>query len=212
MTTHRISKLATVAALAGIITAGVVWAAADQAASPFQLPPGWTAQDMAACMLAGTPGEPHKMMVQGEGTWTGQSTMWMFPGADPIKSGGLATVKPIMDGRYVQIEWTGEIPGMGAYHGMGINGYDNVKGQYVSTYIDNHSTGIVHGTGQLSPDQNTMTWTYHTTCPLTKKPTTLRQVETMHGEDAMTLEMYGADPKTGKEFKMLHIEYKREKQ
>lgn len=56
-----------------------------------------------------------------------------------------------------------------------------------------------------------MTWTYHYTCPVTKKPATLRQIETMQGPDAMTLEMFAADPKTGKEFKMMRIEFKRDK-
>jgi hypothetical protein len=109
-----------------------------------------------------------------------------------------------------QIEWSGEIPGMGAYHGMGLNGYDNAAGQYVSMFIDNHSTAIVHGTGKLSGDGNVMTWTYQYTCPVTKKPTTLRQIETMRGPDAMTLEMFGIEPKSGKEFKMMQIEFKRQ--
>ena len=43
---------------------------------------GWTAADMEACMLAGTPGKMHEHLVQGAGKWLGKSTMWMGPGGE----------------------------------------------------------------------------------------------------------------------------------
>ena len=175
-----------------------------------QLPPGWTAEDMQTCMLACTPGEMHKHLAQGVGVWHGTSTMWMAPGAEPATSDCTSTVTPIMDGRYTKIEWAGEMPGMGPYTGFGINGYDNVSQQFVSIWIDNHSTGIMNGVGKLSPDGKTMTSNYTHNCPLTKKPTTMREVETITGPNTKTFEMFGIDPKSGQEFKMMSIKLTKE--
>ena len=81
-----------------------------------------------------------------------KNTMWMFPGAEPMKSESTARITPMMDGRFIQCEMSGDMPGMGPYHGFGINGFDNVSQKFVSIWIDNHSTGIMSGAGKLSPD------------------------------------------------------------
>jgi hypothetical protein len=173
----------------------------------FKLPPGFTEEDMQACILAGTPGAMHKHLAKSVGTWQGKSTMWMAPGADPIKSECTSTVKPTMDGRFVQCEMTGEMPGMGPYHGLGIYGYDNVSQEFVCTWIDNHSTSMMNGVGELSDDGKTTTWNFTVNCPITKKPVAMREVETITGPKTKTLEMFGPDRQTGKEFKMMSIEF-----
>ena len=184
-------------------------AAAAGGQPEFKLPPGWTEADMQACMIAGTPGEQHKFLSRGVGVWDGKNTMWMSPGAEPMTCEVTCTVTSLMDGRYVHSEMKGEMPQMGPYHGMGITGYDNVAGRYVSTWVDNHSTGIMNGTGKLSKDGKVMTWEFSYHCPVTKKPTVLREVETITGADTKTLEMFGKEPKSGKEYKMMRIELTR---
>jgi hypothetical protein len=171
-----------------------------------QLPPGWTAEDMQACIIAGTPGEMHERLANDVGTWQGKTTMWMTPESEAMESQTKATIKPIMDGRYTKVKWEGEMPGMGPYQGFGIYGFDNVAQEFVAIWIDNHSTGIMKGTGKLSADGKTLTWTYTHNCPITKKPTTMRDVETLTGPNTKTLEMFGTDPKSGKEFKMMKVE------
>ncbi|MDB5319798.1 MAG: hypothetical protein JWN40_1429 [Phycisphaerales bacterium] len=179
---------------------------AAAAAPEMKLPPGWTMEDMQACMLAGAPGKMHEHLARGVGKWQGKNTMWMAPGAPPMVSDCNSTVTSIMDGHYVRVETVGEMPGMGLYNGQGTYGFDNVSGKFVSTWIDNHSTGIMTGTGQLSPDGKTLTWTFTYNCPLTKKPAIMRQIDTTTSPTTQTIEMYGADPKTGKEYKMVSIE------
>lgn len=176
-----------------------------------QLPEGWTQEDMQACMIAGTPGEQHADLAKSAGVWEGKCSMWMMPGADPMVSENTTTVTPIMDGRYVRVEMNGDMPGMGPHHAEGVYGYDNVSGQYVSTWIDNFSTGIMQGVGERSSDGKTLTWTYTYNCPLAKKPATMREVEQITGPDTKTLTIYGANPKTGEEYKMGFIEMKRVK-
>lgn len=174
-----------------------------------QLPPGWTEKDMQACMEAGTPGEMHQWLTEGAGKWTGKQTMWMAPDTDPMTSEVTMTITPILEGRYVKCEYAGEIPGMGPFLGYGLTGYDNVARKFQGTWIDNHSTGIMTGTGELSSDNKTLTWTYTYNCPITLKPTKMREIDRITGKDTRSMEMHGVDPKSGKEFKMMEISFTR---
>ena len=171
-----------------------------------KLPPGWTEADMQACMMAGTPGAEHKQLAKDAGVWTGKNTMWMPGSTEPMKSESTTTITPILDGRFIKVEVEGEMPEMGPFHGFGINGFDNVTRKYVSTWIDSMGTGMMTGTGESSDGGKTLTWTYTYNCPIAKKAVTARQVEKTTGADTKTLEMFGPDPKTGKEYKMMRIE------
>jgi len=176
-----------------------------------QLPPGWTEADMQACMAAGAPGAQHKELARSIGHWSGTCTQWMAPGTEPMKSEVTCDMSNFLDGRFVKCEYSGEIPGMGPFHGIGFNGFDNVAQKYVSIWLDNCGTGIMTGEGSQSADGKTLTWNYRYSCPLTKKQQTMRQVERWTGDDAMTLEAYGNDPKSGKEYQVMRIEVTRSK-
>ena len=174
-----------------------------------KLPPGWTTEDMQACMIAGTPGKMHQELAKRNGNWVGKTKMWMAPGTDAMTGQCTAKIASYLDGRFSKIDVSGDMPGMGPFSGMGLNGYDNVTKKFVSTWVDNMSTGIMNGTGELSDDGKTLTWNFTMTCPIQKKAVSVRQVERLVDDDTMTLEMFGPDPKTGKEFKSMMIEYKR---
>jgi len=174
-----------------------------------QLPPGWTEEDMMACMVAGTPGEMQAWLNESVGTWQGTSKMWMAPDTEPMLSEITSTVTSLMDGRYTQVKVEGDIPGMGPFSGLGTYGFDNVSQKFQGTWIDSHSTGIMMGTGTRSSDGTMLTWEYQYHCPIQKKLTTMREVETRTGPNSMTLEMFAKDPKSGKEYKMMEVEYER---
>jgi hypothetical protein len=171
-----------------------------------QLPPGWTEADMKAFMAAATPGDMHKRLVADAGTWQGKNTMWMGPGADPIEAESTSVVTPVLDGRFVRLEMKGDMPGMGPYHGLAVHGFDNITKKFVATWIDNMSTSMAHGEGELSKDGKTLTWTFTCNCPLQEKPMTMRQIETTTGPGKKTIEIFGAEPKSGVEYKMMKIE------
>jgi hypothetical protein len=196
-----------------LVAAGATLIAAQQPSGQpeMQLPEDWTPEDMQACMAAGTPGEQHAHLAAGAGVWRGTFTLWMAEGAEPMESESTTTVTPIMDGRYVRMTMEGEMPGMGQHNAEGVFGYDNVSGQYVSNWIDNFSTGIMSGVGEPSQDGKTITWTYTYNCPVTSKPATIREIDTITGPNSRTLTIYGANPKTGKEYKMGFIELERVK-
>lgn len=174
-----------------------------------QLPPGMTEADMQACMEAGTPGPNHAYLTELVGTWTGKSTMWMTPEAQPVNSECTMTVTSLLDGKFIKCEHNGEIPGMGPFHGYGLSGFDNVSQTFQSTWIDSCGTGMMVGKGQLSTDKSTLTWNFDYNCPITKKPAIFREVERRTGKDSMTMQMFGTDPKSGKEFKMMEIAFTR---
>jgi hypothetical protein len=170
-----------------------------------QLPPGMTAEDMKAAMDAATPGPNHKWLAEAVGEWKGTCSMWMAPDTEPAKSEMTASIKTVMDGKFTICETKGDMPGMGAFYGHGMYGYDNVSKQFQSTWIDSMGTGMMMGTGKLAADKKSLTWefTYH--CPITKKACKMREIESRPDSNTTKLEMHGADPKTGKEFKMMEI-------
>lgn len=172
-----------------------------------KLPPGWTEEDMKACMSACMPGKMHGELAKRVGTWKGKSTMWMYPGAEPLTSECTSTVTPMLDGRFIKVEHTGEMPGMGPFAGFGLYGFDNVSQEFVSTWIDSCGTGMAHGTGELSADGKKLTMNRTFNCPLTKKAIAMREIETITGSNSKTLEIFCPDAKSGKEYKMLSVEF-----
>jgi Protein of unknown function (DUF1579) len=211
----KLSKVLATACLAAVGTVGLVsFATAEPAkgaapagAPEMQLPPGWTKEDMQACMDAAVPGKMHEWLAKGVGTWEGKNTMWMFAGAPPMESKSTCTITSTMDGKFFRVEHNGEMPGMGPFNGFGLYGYDNVSQKFVGTWIDNMGTGMMQGTGELASDGTTLNWTYTYNCPINKKPTTMREVEKITGPNTRTLEMFMPDPKTGVEYQMLKIEF-----
>ena len=59
-----------------------------------------------------TPGDVHKMMAKWDGTWNGEVTMWMYPGAPEQKSKSTAVNKMIMNGLYQEGNHSGDMMGM----------------------------------------------------------------------------------------------------
>ena len=199
-----------IATLAGsFVIADDTTTATPPAHAEMKLPPGWTQQDMEACILAATPGKMHEHLAKAIGTWEGKCLTWMPGASEPMESECTMTVTPMMDGRFIKTEFSGNMPGMGPYTGFGISGFNNVTQKFTSIWIDNQGTGIASGTGELASDGKTTNWQLTGQCPIQKGPVTLRQIETITGENTRTMEMFGPDPKTGKEGQMMRLELTR---
>jgi len=174
----------------------------------------WVPVDSATAMKLmmeyGTPGEWHKMLVQSNGTWTGEVTMWMAPDAPPATSTMTMTNKMVMDGRYQVSEAKGNMMGM-PFNGMGTTGYDNHKKVYVSTWIDNMGTGIMQMEGPWDEATNSMTLTGTMMNPATGKECEFKEVYKIIDDNNQVMEMYGPDLKTGKQYKNMEIKLTRKK-
>jgi hypothetical protein len=69
---------------------------------------------------------------------------------------------------------------------------------------------MMQGKGKLSDDGKKLSWDYKAHCPINDKPMSMREIETITGANSKTLEMWGEDPKSGKEYKMMSIKLTRE--
>jgi hypothetical protein len=156
-------------------------------------------------------GPQHKDMAKAVGAWDAMSKMWMAPDAPPMESKGTAMFKTLLDGRYLQQEYNcdGMMGSNQPFKGIGIEGYDNFKKQYVSTWIDNMSTGILTMYGTADASGKVVTYEGKMDDPMTgakdkKYKAILRHVD----DNQVVYEMYDTTP-DGKEFKTMEITYTR---
>ena len=154
----------------------------------------------------GTPGEPHKLFASLAGSWTTTTKSWMEPGKPPMESTGSAEIKMLLDGRFLQQEFTGEMMGQ-PFSGVGIDAYDNLRKKYVTAWIDTMGTGIFMMEGTSSADGKTIT--LRGSHPeLGGGRMSHRAVWKIVDANTQTFDMYGAHGH-GKEMKMLEIAYTR---
>lgn len=162
---------------------------------------------MEAMMRAGTPGEPHKKLDVFAGNWNATVRSWVAPGTEPVVMEGTSTTRWVMGGRYLEQRFTGTFFGM-PYEGLGYTGYDNVKKQYWSTWMDNMSTSMMMSTGNV--DGATWSFTGSMTDPMTGKDGPAETKVVVRDGERHTMEMWAPGP-DGKMFRMMEIAYSRKK-
>ncbi len=164
---------------------------------------------MDAMMKAMTPGDAHKLLAPTVGNFDAKVTMWQAPGAPPSVDTGTMESKWILGNRYVEERFSGNFMGM-PFNGIGYTGYDNVKKQYWSTWIDNMSTGVMTSAGATSDNGKSWKFTGTMADPMSGKDMVAESRLTIADADHHTMEMWGPGP-DGKMFKMMEIAYSRKK-
>jgi hypothetical protein len=94
------------------------------------------------------------------------------------------------------------------FNGIGYTGYDNMKKQYVGTWMDNMSTAAMLSTG--TGDANVWKFTSTMDDPVTGKATPVKETITVTDKDNHLLEMWSPAP-DGSMFKTMEIRYTRMK-
>ena len=155
------------------------------------------------------PGPMHKWMEKTNGNWEADLTQWMDPKAPPMKAKATIVQSSVLGGRYVVGKFTGTMMGM-PFEGMSTMGYDNAKKIFVSTWIDNVGTGIVHMTGTYNEATKTLSLKGYQTNPTNGKDGNIREEMTMIDDDSYSMVMYG-DDFNGKEQKFMEATVKRKK-
>jgi hypothetical protein len=163
-------------------------------------------------------GDNHKLLGELAGTWNFVVKSWMSgdTSAKPEESKGTAVRKPIMDGRFYVLDVSGkmEMPGPDgkkkemAFKGMGVEGYDNVKKKFYSSWVDNMGTGMMMSEGDYDP--STKTFTYNgefEAIPGMKQK--VREVIKINDKDHHLLEWY--EDRNGTDTKTMEISYSRAK-
>jgi uncharacterized protein DUF1579 len=153
-----------------------------------------------------TPGEPHKQLASLAGSWTTKTKEWMEPDKPPMESAGTCDFKMLLDGRFLQQEFTSEMMGQ-PFSGVGISAYDNLRKRYVTAWIDTMGTGIFMMEGTASADGKTITLRGQHDEP-GGGHMMHRAVWKIVDGNTQTFDMYGTH-KHGKEMKMLEIAYTR---
>ena len=160
--------------------------------------------------------ENHKILGELAGDWSYTVKMWMDPSAPAQESKGTAIRKPIMDGRYYVADVTGqmEMPGPDGkkqemtFKGTSIEGYDNAKKKFVSTWIDNMGTGIMMSEGTYDPA--TKTFSYDSEIEmLPGMKTKVRETIKIVDKDHHIFEWY--ENRGGQDVKTMEISYARKK-
>jgi len=177
--------------------------------------PGMDAAAMQEMMKLGSPGENHKILEPMVGEWTHVVRWWMQPDMEPQESTGTNVNTWIMGGRFLQQETHG-IMDMGGksvpFEGFGIVGYDNMKQEFNSVWVDSMVTGMMIGKGTYNPQTRTITDRGTFSCPMTgQKDAPFRSDITFIDANSYIYTMYSVDDKYGKEFKSLEVSYKRKK-
>lgn len=161
--------------------------------------------DMQAMMevykKVGTPGEHHKLLAKLEGSWTTRTRGWL-EGKPAMESTGTCEQKLVLDGRYLQQFYTGDMMGV-PFTGINLLGYNNHTKKYESVWIDSMSTAIYFFVGTGSADGRTITQECSYDDPV-KGPAVWRSVTRIKDDNTLEFEMF-ITPKGGKEEKMMEM-------
>jgi len=148
---------------------------------------------MEAWMLSASPSEHHAKLDAFVGTWDVTTSMWFAPGMPPQVNQGTSEIKWILDGRYIQENFQGQMQMPGAepqaFQGLGITGYDNVKGQYIGTWADTMSTAAISSVGQFDETTQTLTLNSEFDCPM-DGPCSMRMVIGAVNTDEVLMQAY----------------------
>ena len=160
---------------------------------------------MEAYMQAGTPGAPHEALAATAGTYDLVVKSWHEPGGEPMEETGTATRTMVLEGRVMVEDLNGTMMGM-PFTGHGMTGYDNVTGEYWSTWMDSMSTGLMVSHGTCEEGFNSCTFVGSWNDPVKKGPIEARMTTLWTSPTTEVFEMYGPAP-DGSEMKMMEITY-----
>lgn len=155
-------------------------------------------------MKAGAPGAPHAGLAATAGSYDILIRSWQVPGKPPSEDAGTATRKMILDGRVLVEMMDSTLMGQ-PYTGHAMSGYDNITGEYWTTWMDNNSTGLVVFRGSCdAAGACSLSGSWRD--PVGKAPTTARMATRWTSPSTQLFEMFGPG-KDGKEVKAMEILY-----
>lgn len=154
-----------------------------------------------------SPGPNHKMLEPFVGEWKVVVKFWMDPAAEPGVSEGTASARWIMDGRWMQEDFTGDFAGM-PFKGMGMTGYDPFKKKYISTWIDSMSTTMMTQEGTADSAGKVFTYSGKSFDPMMNMETTTKTILSVDSHDQHTMKMFMITP-DGAETQTMEIVYTR---
>ena len=113
-------------------------------------------EQMAAMAAAVAPDSNHALLESLAGSWSHAIQFYPAPGSEPIEMTATSTAEMSLGGRYLVSEYDGDFVGT-PFEGRETMGFDKVKGQYFSLWVDNMSTGPMIAWGTYDPATRTLT-------------------------------------------------------
>ena len=167
------------------------------------------AEALAAYLVAANPGEEHERLASLEGEWTVSGRFWSEPGAEPITATHESRMRMALGKRYLIEDLVGDFWGE-EFRGIGITAFDNIEEQYIATWVDNMSTGILVLRGRYDPALDAVVMTGEYTDPVTRRAKSLRSVEQIREDGTRTYEHWELMD-DGTEFKVMELVYRRKR-
>lgn len=154
------------------------------------------------------PGEGHAFLDRLVGNWKAEARFW-FMGDEAQTSSGSMRNSLIFGGRFLQQEYEASSGTMGTMHGLGLLGFDNGRGEYVGTWIDDMSTMMMPTSyGSLLEGGDILVMSRQMADPMTGIMKTIRDITTIVSENEHRLEMWESAPGTD-ERRTLEVIYTR---
>jgi hypothetical protein len=150
-----------------------------------------------------TPSKAHEMLAKDTGTWDAEMTFWMPESPEPQKAKSVATYKMILDGKYQEGIFKGDMWGM-SFEGRGLTAYDNASKEFITTWIDNMGTGMLVSRGQYDEASKSITFSGNMVDPVTGKEKKVKEVITYIDDKNQKMEMFEVNS-DGTEFKNMEI-------
>jgi len=206
--------LASVGLVAGLVLGGVLAAdnettpvrvGSPKAATPAKAELSPEDQMMANWQKAATPGAEHKVLENFAGHWLSHVKLQMDPSQPAQESDGTADGQIVLGGRFAHVIHKGTMMGQ-PFEGMMLLGYDNIAKKYVSTWVDNMGTAIVHYDGSFDRHTHRLMMGARFVDPMTLKPTRTRSVTTFASATNWTYQEFTIEP-DGKERLVLTITF-----
>ena len=205
---RRFVRMALLAMVAIGMISGAAFAADKTAKTNAEDPKSKNDAMMEMMMKASMPGPMHDLLKPMAGNWKTTAKSWMQPGAEPQVSEGTCESTWILGNRYLQSMYKGDMGGM-PFEGVGIMGYDNMKKEFVSTWMDNMGTGVAMSEGTADASGKVLTMKSMMGDPQTGKMVPYKFVTKVMDENTYTMTMMNL--KGGKEQTEMEITYTRMK-
>lgn len=147
---------------------------------------------MQAMIEAATPGPVHAQLMKLAGEYTVTMNFFSDPRAEPVASAGTATLKPILGGRFLEEENSGDSFGQ-PYSGERIYGYNKGSKQYEAIWIYTGSTAFLVLNGTSDDDGKTVRYSGAFLGP-DGKPQELHVTFKQVDDDHFVVRMMGSGP------------------
>jgi hypothetical protein len=162
---------------------------------------------MKAYMEAIAPNAHHEAFNHRVGEFAAVVKVWPAPGVEPVSSEGKSTYQLVLGGRFLTQQMEGQVMGM-PFVGMGVNGFDKVKGKHTAYWVDSMGTQAVYSEGDCSDHCMKEWYTFNIADPMSGEERKVKMVTVIKSKDEHVFEWYQPGP-DGEMYKSMEIAYTR---